>query len=146
MATHEMCPQRSRNKAWSILRIFFVEISWYRYAAHVFIWRTINLRYSRQTERNFITHLLRKLSPGTGSNHSKILLHQHLKKMKRSMLLFKLDISHARMDLLLPRLGSKLNKSQLPNKNVQDSEPLCELHFKFALFLLLFFAIALFFS
>ena len=144
-----MCPQRSRNKAWSILRIFFVEISWYCYAAHIFIWRTINLRYSRQAERIFITNSLRKSSPGTRPSGSKMLLHQHLKKRERSMLLFKLDTSHARMGLLLPRSGSRLNKSQLPDESSNDSEPLCELHFQLALFfckLALFFCkLALFF-
>ena len=134
-----MCPQRSRNKAWSILRIFFVEISWYRYAAHIFIWRTINLRYSRQTERIFITNSLRKSSPGTRSKDSKMLLHQHLKKRERSMLLFKLDTSHARMGLLLPRSGSRVNKSQLPDESSNDFEPLCELHFQLALFFANFF-------
>ena len=132
-------PPESQNVAWLPLRIFFVENSWYRYAAHIFLWRTINLRYSRQAERIFITNSLRKSSPGTRPSGSKMLLHQHLKKRERSMLLFKLDTSHARMGLLLPRSGSKLNKSQLPDVSLKDSEPLCELHFKLALFFSLFF-------
>ena len=144
-----MCVQRSRNKAWWILRIFFVEISWYCYAAHIFIWRTINLRYSRQAERIFITNSLRKSSPGTRPSGSKMLLHQHLKKRERSMLLFKLDTSHATMGLLLPRSGSRVNKSELPDESSNDSKPLCELHFQLALFfckLALFFCkLALFF-
>ena len=37
-------PPESSNTAWSELRIFFVENSWYRYGAHIFLWRTINLR------------------------------------------------------------------------------------------------------
>ena len=148
-----MCRQRSRNKAWWILSIFFAEISWYCYAAHIFIWRTINLRYSRQAERIFITNSLRKSSPGTRPSGSKMLLHQHLKKRERSMLLFKLDTSHARMGLLLPRSGSRLNKSQLPDESSKDSELLWDLHFQLALFftffsqwLYFFFTMALSFS
>ena len=114
--------------------------------AHIFLWRTINLRYSRQAERIFITNSLRKSSPGTRPSGSKMLLHQHLKKRERSMLLFKLDTSHARMGLLLPRSGSRLNKSQLPDESSNDSEPLCELHFQLALFFANFFTMALSFS
>ena len=145
-----MCPQRSRNKAWSILRIFFVEISWCRYVAHIFIWRTINLRYSRQTERIFITNSLRKYSPGTRSNDSKMLLHQHLKKRERSMLLFKLDTSHARMGLLLPRPGSRLNKSQLPDEIFDRTDlhqtPPFQLALFFSKLALFLFALAFSFS
>ena len=145
-----MCPQRSRNKAWWILSIFFVEISWYCYAAHIFIWRTINLRYSRQAERIFITNSLGKSSPGTRINDSKVLLHQHLKKRERSMLLFQLDTSHASVGLLLPRSGSRVNKSQLPDESSKDSELLWDLHFQLALFFSYFFhngfIIFLFFS
>ena len=113
-----MCLQWSRNKAWWILRIY----------------------YSRQAERIFITNSLRKSSPGTRPSGSKMLLHQHLKKRERSMLLFKLDTSHARMGLLLPRSGSRVNKSELPDESSNDSEPLCELHFQqLALFFSLFF-------
>ena len=101
--------------------------------AHIFLWRTINLRYSRQAERIFITNSLRKSSPGTRSSGSKMLLHQHLKKRERSMLLYKLDTSHARMGLLLPRSGSRVNKSELPDESSNDSELLCELHFQLAL-------------
>ena len=121
--------------------------------AHIFLWRTINLRYSRQAERIFITNSLRKSSPGTRPSGSKMLLHQHLKKRERSMLLFKLDTSHARMGLLLPRSGSRVNKSQLPDESLNDSEPLRQLHFqlalffcKLALFLFTFFALAFSFS
>ena len=131
-----MCLQWSWNRAWWILRICFVEISWYCYAAHIFIWRTINLRYSRQAERIFITNSLRKSSPGTRPSGSKMLLHQHLKKRERSMLLFKLDTSHARMGLLLPRSGSRVNKSQLPDESSKDFELLWDLHFQLALFFL----------
>ena len=143
-----MCPPGSSWTAWSPLRIFFVENSWYRYGAHIFLWRTINLRYSRQAERIFITNSLRKSSPGTRPSGSKMLLHQHLKKRERSMLLFKLDTSHARMGLLLPRSGSRLNKSQLPDESSNDSELLWDLHFQLALFfcdLLYFFANLLYF-
>ena len=142
-------PPESPNMAWLPLRIFFVENSWYRYVAHIFLWRTINLRYSRQAERIFITNSLRKSSPGTRPSGSKMLLHQHLKKRERSMLLFKLDTSHASMGLLLPRSGSRVNKSQLPDESSKDSELLWDLHFQLALFfckLALFFCkLALFF-
>ena len=73
-------PPESQDMAWLPLRFFFVENSWYRYAAHIFLWRTINLRYSRQAERIFITNSLRKSSPGTRPSGSKMLLHEHLKK------------------------------------------------------------------
>ena len=55
------------------------------------------------------------------------------------MLLFKLDTSHARMGLLLPRSGSRVNKSELPDESSKDFEPLCELHFQLALFFANFF-------
>ena len=83
---------------------------------------------------------------------SKILPFQLMKKSERWVLSFKVDISHPHMGLLLPRSGSKVNKSQLPDESSNDSEPLCELHFqlalffsKLALFFSLFFTMALFF-
>ena len=64
--------------------------------------------------------------------------HEHMKKRQRSMLLFKLDTSHASMGLLLPRSGSRLNKSQLPDESLKDSELLWDLHFQLALFFIVF--------
>ena len=37
-------PPETPNIAWSPFIIFFVENSWYRYGANIFLWRTINLR------------------------------------------------------------------------------------------------------
>ena len=92
--------------------------------------------------KDFHNELVEKILSGYPLNHSKMLLHEHLKKRERSMLLFKLDTSHARMGLLLPRSGSRVNKSELPDESSNDSEPLCELHFQLALF---FCKLALFF-
>ena len=72
--------------------------------------------------KDFHNELVEKILSGYPLNHSKMLLHEHLKKRERSMLLFKLDTSHARMGLLLPRSGSRLNKSQLPDESSNDSE------------------------
>ena len=40
-------PPESPNTAWLPLRIFFVGNLWYRYGAHIFLWRTINPRSLR---------------------------------------------------------------------------------------------------
>ena len=84
--------------------------------------------------KDFHNELVEKIFSGYPPSGSKMLLHEHMKKRERSMLLFKLDTSHARMGLLLPRSGSRVNKSQLPDESSNDSEPLCELHFQLALF------------
>ena len=83
--------------------------------------------------KDFHNELVEKIFSGYPPSGSKMLLHEHMKKRERSMLLFKLDTSHARMGLLLPRSGSRVNKSQLPDESLKDSEPLCELHFAMAL-------------
>ena len=67
--------------------------------------------------KDFHNELVEKILSGYPLNHSKMLLHEHLKKRERSMLLFKLDTSHARIGLLLPRSGSRVNKSQLPDES-----------------------------
>ena len=109
--------------------------------------------------KDFHNELVEKTVSGYPLKRFKNAPNEHMKKRERSMLLFKLDTSHARMGLLLPRSGSRLNKSQLPDESSNDSKPLCELHFqlalffcklalffcKLALFFQLFFAMALFF-
>ena len=77
---------------------------------------------------------------------SRILPFQLMKKSERWVLSFKLDTSHAHMGLLFPRFGSRVNKSQLPDESLKDSEPLCELHFQLALFLPNYTKLALFFA
>ena len=100
--------------------------------------------------KDFHNELVEKTVSGYPLKRFKNGPHEHMKKRERSMLLFKLDTSHARMGLLLPRSGSRLNKSQLPDESSNDSEPLCELHFQLALFFftmpLFFFALAFLFS
>ena len=95
--------------------------------------------------KDFHNELVEKTVSGYPLKRFKNAPHEHMKKRERSMLLFKLDTSHARMGLLLPRSGSRLNKSQLPDESSKDSEPLCELHFQLALFFHFFFTMALFF-
>ena len=83
--------------------------------------------------KDFHNELVEKTVSGYPLKRFKNAPHEHMKKRERSMLLFKLDTSHARMGLLLPRSGSRVNKSQLPDESLKDSEPLCELHFAMAL-------------
>ena len=72
--------------------------------------------------KDFHNELVEKTVPGYPFSHLKNAPHEHMKKRERSMLLFKLDTSHASMGLLLPRSGSRVNKSQLPVESLKDSE------------------------
>ena len=84
-----------------------------------------------KTDRNdFHNELVEKTVSGYPLKRFKNAPNEHMKKRERSMLLFKLDTSHASMGLLLPRSRSRVNKSQLPDEGLKDSELLCELHFQ----------------
>ena len=72
--------------------------------------------------KEFHNEHVEKSAPGYPFSHLKNAPHEHMKKRERSMLLFKLDTSHARMGLLLPKSGSRVNKSQLPVESLKDSE------------------------
>ena len=72
--------------------------------------------------QDFHNELVEKIVSGYPLKRSKNAPHEHMKKRERSMLLFKLDTSHASMGLLLPRSGSRVNKSQLPDESSKDSE------------------------
>ena len=72
--------------------------------------------------KGFHNELVEKTVPGYPLKRFKKASHEHMKKRERSMLLFVLNISHASMGLLLPRSGSRVNKSQLPDESSKDSE------------------------
>ena len=91
--------------------------------------------------KDFHNELVEKTLSGYPLKRFKNTPHEHIKKSERSMLLFKLDISHVSMGLLLPRSGSRLNKSQLPDESLKDSERSVSSISKLALF---FFTRALF--
>ena len=72
--------------------------------------------------KNFHNGRVEKTVSGYPLERFKNAPHVHMKKRERSMLLFKLDTPHASMGLLLPRSGSRVNKSQLPDESSKDSE------------------------
>ena len=71
---------------------------------------------------DFHNELVEKTVSGYPLKRFKKAPHEHMKKRERSMLLFELDTSHASMGLLLPRPGSRVNKSQLTDESSKDSE------------------------
>ena len=89
--------------------------------------------------KDFHNELVEKTVSGYPLKWFKNTPHEHMKKRERSMLLFELDTSHASMGLLLPRSGSRVNKSQLPDESSKDSELLWDLHFQLALLFSYFF-------
>ena len=73
-------PPQSSNTAWSELRIFFVENSWYRYGAHIFSLENHQSALVKIDRKDFHNELVEKTVSGYPLKRLKNAPHEHMKK------------------------------------------------------------------